>query len=189
VGSFQTKSTCSIVKGKNRFTFKRLSMVEVPLFRAGEAALRKEIGQRFGRFRTAIGKTQARLARELGVYQTTITNIERGKVFPRHAYLVHLYHVYNLDVGWLVLGTGEIFVHEGDRSIASVSKLPCHIGRDDPRYQEYLELMRFMQVPAIEVILLGKLMELKLVARSEIEEFLSKQNRASQTVDGASKCM
>jgi hypothetical protein len=49
-------------------------MVEEPLFRAGEAALRKEIGQRFGRFRAAIGKTQARLARELELPQEHYTS-------------------------------------------------------------------------------------------------------------------
>ena len=124
-----------------------------------DVALRKEIGHRFGRFRAAIGKTQARLARELGVYQSTITNIEGGKVFPRLSYLVHLFHAYNLDVGWLVLGTGEMFVYEEDKSIVLVSRLPCRIGRDDPRYRKYHELMRLLQVPEVEAILLGKLLE------------------------------
>ena len=47
--------------------------------------------------------------------------------------------------------------------------------RDDSRYRKYLELIRFMQVPEIEQILLGKLLELKLIARSEIEEFMAKK--------------
>jgi hypothetical protein len=62
-----------------------------------------------------------------------------------------------------------------DRSIELLSKLPCHVGREDPRYWEYLELIRFMQVPEIEQILLGKLLELKLVAKVEIKEFFAKK--------------
>ena len=151
-------------------------MVEITPRQADERSLRKGIGHRFGRFRSAIGKTQARLARELGVYQSTITNIEGGKVYPRLSYLVQLFQSYNLDINWLVLGIGEMFVFDEDKDFTLVSKLPCHIRRDDPRYREYLELMRFMQVPEIEVILLGKLLELKLLARTEVEEFFSKKS-------------
>jgi transcriptional regulator with XRE-family HTH domain len=154
-------------------------MVIEPVGKDGEKALKKEIGGRFAKFRSAIGKTQTQLARELGVYQSTITNIEVGKVFPRLTYLYYWFQVYHLDFNWLLVGIGEMFVYEEDRTIELLSKLPCHVSRDDPRYQKYLDLIRFMQVPEIEVILMGKLLELKLLARAEIEEFLCKQNRAA----------
>jgi transcriptional regulator with XRE-family HTH domain len=146
-------------------------MTELSFSRKNEKALKKEIGQRFTCFRATLGKTQIRLASELKVNQSTIAYIESGKTFPRFSFLYYFFKRYHLDLNWLLLGLGEMFVYEEHRTLEHVSKLPCHIARDDSRYRRYLELIHFMQVPQVEAILLGKLLELKLVAREEIDEF------------------
>ena len=150
-------------------------MTEPPLSKTGKKKLKKEVGKRLARFRAALGKTQSQLARELKIYQSTVTNIEKGKTFPNLSYLFYLFERYRLDLNWFLSGIGEMFVYEEDRSIELVSRLPCHINRDDNRYQKYRELIRLMQVPQIETIMLGKLLELKFFAREEIKEFYAKK--------------
>ena len=51
------------------------------------------------------------------------------------------------------------------------SLLPCHIPKDDNRYAQYLDLMELMQIPEIEFIILGKMGELKVVAKDYINQF------------------
>jgi len=51
------------------------------------------------------------------------------------------------------------------------SLLPCHITRDDKEYPHYLELMELMRMPEIEKIILGKLADLKVVAKGAIKQF------------------
>jgi transcriptional regulator with XRE-family HTH domain len=134
-------------------------------------SIKKEIGKRFKQFREAMGNTQAQLARELGVYQSTITNIEVGKTFPGLKYLHHFQKSYLLNVNWLLNGVGEMFGVEQARPPA-VSLIPCHIPEKDPRFAKYAELIDLMQVPVVEQVVLAKLIEIKVIAREEIEKFL-----------------
>lgn len=49
--------------------------------------------------------------------------------------------------------------------------LSCHIPKDDNRYAQYHDLMELMQIPEIEFIILGKMGELKVVAKDYIKQF------------------
>jgi hypothetical protein len=51
------------------------------------------------------------------------------------------------------------------------SLLPCHIPGDDKKYAQYHELIEFMRMPEIESIILGKLADLKIVAKDVINKF------------------
>lgn len=53
------------------------------------------------------------------------------------------------------------------------SLLPCHIHKDDQRYNQYLDLMELMQMPEIEKMILEKLAELKISARYAINQFFA----------------
>jgi transcriptional regulator with XRE-family HTH domain len=133
-------------------------------------SIKIEIGRRFKRFREAIGKTQAQLARELNVYQSTITNIEVGKTFPGIRYLDYLQKNYRLNISWIISSKGEMFGRE-ETFPPAVSLLDCHIPVIDPRYKRYVELIYLMQVPVIEQVILAKLTEIKVIAKDELERF------------------
>ncbi|UCH96259.1 MAG: helix-turn-helix transcriptional regulator [Candidatus Aminicenantes bacterium] len=140
------------------------------------ASIKKEIGRRFKRFREAIGKTQTQLAKELNVYQSTITNIEVGKTFPGIKYLHYFHHTYGLNTNWLLSNKGEIFVSEEARTSSAASLLECHVPKNNPLYEKYAELIALMKVPMVEQIILAKLVELKVVGKEEIKEFWEKEN-------------
>jgi transcriptional regulator with XRE-family HTH domain len=133
--------------------------------------IKKEIGRRLRELREAIGKTQTQLARELQVYQSTITNMEIGKTFPSIKYLHYFHHTYGLNTNWLLTGQGEMFVAEEVHTSSAASLLECHVPRKDARHEKYVELIDLMQVPEVEQIILAKLVELKLFAREEIIKF------------------
>ncbi len=132
---------------------------------------KKEIGKRFKKFRESIGKSQTQLAKELNLYQSTITNIEVGKTFPNIKYLQYFFLTYGLNANWLMNNSGEMIITSEERDPTVTSLLPCHLPKDDPKYKSYLELMRMMKHPVIEQILLAKLAELIITAKVEIKEF------------------
>ena len=138
-------------------------------------SIKKQTGKRFRQFRESINKTQNQLAKELNVYQSTITNIEVGKTFPNIKYLVHFHETYNLNPTWLMTGQGDVFVRIEERISAAASLLPCHVPKKSPKYESYVELMEHMQVPEIEQIILAKLVELKVFAKDEIKKFQQRQ--------------
>ncbi len=133
--------------------------------------IKKEIGRRLKRFREAIGKTQTHLAEELHVYQSTITNMEIGKTFPSIKYLHYFYHTYGLNTNWLLSNIGDMFVAEEEHTSLAISLLECHVPKKDARYAKYAELIDLMQVSEVEQIILAKLVELKVFAREEINQF------------------
>jgi transcriptional regulator with XRE-family HTH domain len=133
-----------------------------------ESALKKEIGLRFKRFRQTIKKSQKQLADELQLYQSTITNIEVGKTFPGTAYLRHFYNKYRLNTDWLINGNGDM-LHSDLESLKTAFHLL--FGEDEHYFRQYLELLRMMKVPVIREVIFGKLVEMKAMAKDEIEEF------------------
>jgi DNA-binding XRE family transcriptional regulator len=142
------------------------------------APVKKEIGRRFKKFRETIGKTQAELAHELDVYQSTITNIEVGKTFPGVKYLHYFQYKYRLNVNWLLDNHGEILGREDSNIHSCVSLLGCHIPKNDPMYEKYAELVDLMQIPVVEHVVLAKILELKVIAKNEIENFLKARSDA-----------
>ncbi len=139
-----------------------------------DTILNKEVGRRFRTFRESLRKTQLVLANELHVYQSTITNIEKGKTFPKISYLTHFYETYRLNMNWLMTGKGEMLVPELLDKHGNPIFAGGHIKPDDPMYQKYVELLTLMQIPVIEQIILAKLMEMKVLLKDEIKEFQTK---------------
>jgi transcriptional regulator with XRE-family HTH domain len=123
----------------------------------GELSIKKQIGQRFKKFREAIDKTQVQLAGEFKVYQSTITNIEIGKTFPGIKYLYQLGKSYRLNADWIVNDRGEMFDDAPPISMA--------------RIQKYSNLLNLMQIPVVEQLILARLEEVKVIAREQIKSF------------------
>jgi DNA-binding XRE family transcriptional regulator len=149
-----------------------------------ESPIKKEVGKRFRKFREEIKKPQHELASELGIYQSTITNIERGKTFPNIKYLQYFYHKYRLDINWLLTDEGEMFVHHYHTNPNAISVMDCHIGYNDPRYQQYADLFNCMQVPEVEQVVLARLTEAKALFKDQIADFFA-QVEEVETGEGA----
>lgn len=141
--------------------------------------LKKEIGKRFRKFRDDISKAQHHLASELSIYQSTITNIERGKTFPNIRYLQHFHEKYKLNLNWLLSNEGEMLILHYRTNPNASSVMDCHIRYEDPKYHQYAELMNYMQVPAVEQVILAKLTEVKALFKAEIDAYFAEQEKKS----------
>ena len=128
----------------------------------GGLSLKNQIGQRFKKFRDTIGKTQLQLAGEFKVYQSTITNIEMGKTFPGIKYLHQLGKTHRLNADWIVNDRGEMFDDPPPFPTALIEK--------------YSNLIKLMQVPVVEQLILARLEEVKVIAREDIERFQAHQS-------------
>ena len=127
----------------------------------GYLSIKKQIGQRFKKFRETIDKTQVQLAGEFNVYQSTITNIEVGKTFPGIKYLHFLGENYGLNADWIVNNRGEMFDESPPFPTALIEK--------------YTKLLNLMKVPVVEQLILARLEEVKVIAREEIKRFQALQ--------------
>jgi len=139
-----------------------------------DTILNKEVGSRFRKFRESLRKTQLQLATELNVYQSTITNIEKGKTFPKISYLSHFYEKYRLNMNWLMTGKGDMLVPDVLDKQGNLIFSGGHVKPDDPMYEKYVELLTFMQIPVVEQVILAKLVEIKFLLKDEIKEFQAK---------------
>ena len=147
------------------------------------------MGVRFSRFRKQINKTQQQLADELGIYQSTITNFEKGKTFPNLKYLFHVHEKYGLDITWLITGKGEMIVYDyrisGNAGEISEGHLRYHAGDKKNRG----ELQYLMDIPIIEQVIMAKFLELKTLLKDEIDQFYrltgEKENKENSNGDEA----
>jgi transcriptional regulator with XRE-family HTH domain len=137
-----------------------------------EAAMKKEIGLRFKQFREFINKSQAKLAKELQVRQVIISEIETGRTFPGLNFQHYLYIQYNLNLNWLIRGSGEMIVSPAKKfKNADLHQLLSQIDENDPMYEKVVELLNLLRIPVIKTIIFAKLAELKVIAKKEIESF------------------
>ncbi len=139
--------------------------------------LKSQIGERFLKFRESLKKTQREVASELNIYQSTITNIEKGKTFPKISYLTYLYDRYRLNQNWLITGKGDMLIPELLDKQGSSFFSTDHIKAGDPIYPKYVELLSLMKIPVIEQIILAKLVEMKALLKDEIKEFQAKNKK------------
>ena len=134
-----------------------------------DSDLKRKIGHRFKRFRHKIKKSQKQLAEELQLNQSTITNIEVGKTFPKTAYLRHFYDKYRLNAHWLINGSGDMLLTD-----IQVKKTAFRLlsGLDEHYFKQYMELIQLMKVPVIREVMFGKLEEMKKIAKDDIEKWI-----------------
>ena len=74
----------------------------------------KEVGERIHILRRRLKLSQQELAEKLGFGKraTTISDWERGKVYPRLSVLQKLIELFNVNPTWLLTGQGEMFLSE-----------------------------------------------------------------------------
>ena len=67
------------------------------------------IGQRIKQIRTALGIKQVELAKVLKMNPSAVSQIESGRTNPSLETLSELGKIYNINLHWLITGTGEMF--------------------------------------------------------------------------------
>lgn len=67
-----------------------------------------QIGQRIRQVRLSRKLTQQAFSRSLGIVQGFLCGIERGKKIPSDTLLIALSHLYEINMQWLVSGTGTM---------------------------------------------------------------------------------
>lgn len=113
--------------------------------------LKKDIGLRIKTLRDSLEMPQKGFSERFSTYQSTIANIERGKIYPNMILIYQLVTEFRVNPVWLFTGEGEMFF----QSEAASGK--NRILLDD----RYLEIIEFMKDPAMEQIMFGKMLELK----------------------------
>lgn len=142
--------------------------------------LKEDVGERFKEFRIDKKKPQHVLASELKVHQSTITNIEHGTTFPKINYLQYFYEKYGLNINWLVTGEGEMYMR-GHPKAGGVSRIMYpEVQYGDPRYDQYEDLTDLMQIPAVEQVILAKLMEARTLFREEVKQFKTDREKKNR---------
>ena len=138
--------------------------------------LKKEIANRFKTFRKSIKNTQHELADELKVNQSVITNIEKGKFLPGVGLQYYLYDQYHLNLNWLITGKDDMIIPSVvKQKNVDIPIILWHIDESDPRFEVYVELLNLMRIQEVERIILGKIAEVKLIAKEEIKSFYEGQ--------------
>lgn len=136
-----------------------------------DKSLHKKIGERFKKFRLSIGQTQAKMAEIMGITQTTVTCIEKGKSMPSVHTILKLHEVYNLSLTWLLTGKGKM----RDEPLSF----------DDDVWGEYKEEIKeifnhIKDVPMVRDFMMEKFYLFKLQHKKEILDYLESKNSPEQ---------
>jgi transcriptional regulator with XRE-family HTH domain len=116
-------------------------------------ALKAAIGERFKRFREHLGISQKKLAEELNILQSTVSQLESGLVYPGFTSLAYLVIHKKLNPAWLITGGEEMLLHQ-DQVVSRLKRKRAYSDR-------YLELLEMMEDPDVEQIIFAKMLELK----------------------------
>lgn len=67
------------------------------------------MNERVKQLRESLGLSRAAFGEKFGVSGDVINNIERGRVEAKELLIAHMCSVYNVNIDWLMNGTGEMF--------------------------------------------------------------------------------
>ncbi len=134
---------------------------------------KKELGERFTRFRTSLGKTQEELSSEMGIKQTTVSHIEKGCSALSLKHILYLKKNCSLNANWILTGIGSM---KSDKDEGSAKKscplLDFCVSGKDPDYESFKELIVLMKLPIIRYGIFLKLKELKVLVKEDAKIIL-----------------
>ena len=122
-----------------------------------ESEIKKKIGERLKIIRDTLKKSQKDIAIELGLNQSTISQIESGVNSPSFQILWHLMSVYQVSLDWLMTGHGTMRMQNKD--------LFSFIRKGDSIDNRYIELLETMKDPDVEELIFAKLVEAKIIVK------------------------
>ena len=129
--------------------------------------LNSRVGKRFEAFRRLFCLTRDDLAAELDATSKTIEKIEKGETLPDLSMLDYLHKEYGLSVNWLINGHGDVILN---RIIKADVEIKTTKQKNIPvKTRKTIDHWELMKVPAIENIIFGKLEEVKLVFKDQID--------------------
>ena len=67
------------------------------------------VSERVKQLRKTLKLTQADFGRKLGISKDVVANMEYARVKPRFVLLEHICSVFNVNMEWILEGTGEMF--------------------------------------------------------------------------------
>lgn len=70
------------------------------------------LGQRVREIRTMLQLSQKKMAELLGISHNYISDIETGKANPGPEFFFKLFRVFNVDLNYVFMGTGDMFYRE-----------------------------------------------------------------------------
>jgi transcriptional regulator with XRE-family HTH domain len=120
-----------------------------------------KIGSRLKGFRGVLNKTQNELHLESGVSQSNIARFENGNLLPTLDYLSFLHTKYQLNLHWLINGTGKM-------KVTHASEFPINPVLLEDEY--ILDIIEGCEFPLFKFALREKLEELKLKYREYLKE-------------------
>lgn len=80
------------------------------------------IGKRFKEIRATLRLTQEAMAEKLSLTGAAISGIEKDKNLPTTQTLIKLVVDYNVDVNWLLVYKGEMFIKENAAKVSDEFK-------------------------------------------------------------------
>lgn len=99
--------------------------------------LKLEIGKRI---KLARGKEkQSELARKLGIARSSLSDYERGKIFPPHEVLLKISQIYGKPIDWFFKGEEAIsYSDEEQKWIQEQRRIPLEIREQVENYRKFL---------------------------------------------------
>ena len=66
------------------------------------------INERIKQIREVLGLTQQELAFKLKIGQSTIADVEKGRIYPNQNYVKGLHEIFDINLNWLICGSGKM---------------------------------------------------------------------------------
>lgn len=66
------------------------------------------INERIKQARETLKLTQEELAAKLKIGQSTIADVEKGRIYPNKNYVKGLHEIFDIDLNWLICGSGKM---------------------------------------------------------------------------------
>ncbi len=152
-------------------TKKKNSSRQKKLREKRKTTLKKEIGAKIRKVRKAHGYTQDQIVDYFDCGRANYSRIEKGEVFPNPTILKVLADNFNVSLGWLICGKGEMFGMADEKE-----KLTKKLATDEIEAEEIsLLLDHFVRVPMVKHAVLGFFLEYKAKNKKIIAPYLEEE--------------
>jgi transcriptional regulator with XRE-family HTH domain len=132
---------------------------------------KKIYGHRLKEFRKFLKKTLKDFAKETGLSNSNISRIERGEIFPNFEFLSNLQKKFDLNLNWVNLGIGSMFLNKGEKESFDIRIKYPGIPNDNTAD----DLLNCLQVPVIYYYLAAIFIPLKKKHQSLIDEYFEEK--------------
>jgi transcriptional regulator with XRE-family HTH domain len=137
----------------------------------------KEIGERLQMIRKRLNINQKDFARELGISNASLSEVEAGNTKPMIEIYFHITGKFNINQTYLLFGAGDMFIEEG-----SGGTFP---GGGDKEFMEFMEkfLFYFKNSKLVRTAVMGHFTTFLLDSEATIEKDI-KKNKSTDLIKG-----